>query len=200
LLKFSGWLGVNKVISAVSGRLDVQMLAAMVGAQVTGFYSIPSRLALFVIVLSSSYTSVLAPRLAAFSNKENEKLYIKKALVALVPIIAVIVVWIIFAKPFILLLFGEKYLPAVGVFQALTASMIPFIITVPSVTAIIYAMEKPVFIGVFSFFQLGAIFLLNLLLIPKYEAFGPTITFGIVHSILAIYSWGIVIRHYWIRK
>jgi O-antigen/teichoic acid export membrane protein len=198
LLKFSGWLGVNKIISAISGRLDVAMLAAMVGATATGFYSIPSRLAMFVVVLSSSYTSVLSPRFASFKDKQKEKLYIKKSSIALAPIIAGIVIWIAFAEPFILILFGEKYLPAVPIFRALTASMIPFILTVPSVTAIIYAMEKPVYIGVYSFVHLALTFLLNLYFIPGYEALGPTITFGIVHTILAIYTWTIVIKHYWL--
>jgi len=197
LLRFSGWLGVNRVISTISGRLDIQMLASLAGATVTGFYSIPSRLSLFIVVLSSSFSSVLAPRFASFGNREKEKAYILKSSLALIPIVAGIIFWIIIAKPFIVLLFGEKYLPAVPVFQALAAAMTPFLIATPSITAIIYAMKKTVYIGTFSLFQLASIFLLNLLFIPKFGAFGPTITFGIVHTILAIYTWAIVIRHYW---
>ena len=78
--------------------------------------------------------------------------------------------------------------------------MIPFIFTAPSVSAIIYGMKKNVYIGAFSFFQLAAIFLLNLVFIPKYGAIGPTITFGITNTILAIYTWIIVINNYWIKK
>lgn len=200
LLKFSGWIGVNRIISSVSGRLDIQMLATMVGATATGLYSIPARLASFVIVLTSSFSAVLAPRLAGFDDKEKEGKYILKATLALLPIIAGLIFWIIIARPFITLLFGVKYLPAVPIFQALTAATIPFIFTAPSVTAIIYAMKKTVFIGAFSFFQVAAIFLLNLVLIPKYGVFGPTMTIGAVNTILAIYTWLIVIKHYWLSK
>jgi teichuronic acid exporter len=196
LLKFSGWIGINRIVSSVSGRLDVQMLAAISGAVATGLYSIPSRLASFIVVLSSSFGSVLAPRMASFGDKKQEKSYLIKSTLALLPITAGIIVWIILAKPFMFLLFGEKYLPSVPVFQALAASMIPFLFTVPSVTAIIYAMKKTVFIGTFSFFQLAAIFLLNYVFIPKYGPIGPTITFGITNTILAVYSWIIVIRYY----
>ncbi len=101
------------------------------------------------------------------------------------------------AKPFIQLLFGENYLDSVPVFRALVLSMIPFIFTAPSVAAIIYAMKKNIYIGIYSFFQLAAIFLLNLFFIPKYGPLGPTFTFGITNTILAIYTWAIVIRHYW---
>jgi len=197
LLRFSGWLGVNRVISAVSGRLDIQMLAVMAGATATGVYSISSRLALFIVVLTSSLSSVLAPRFASFGDKEKEKVYLKKASLVIIPIIFGIIIWILIAKPFITILFGQKYLSSVPVFRALVASMIPFIITAPAVPAIIYAMKKPVYIGVFSFFQIAAIFLINLILIPKIGAFAPTVAFGFVHTILAFYTWTIVIRHYW---
>lgn len=197
LLKYSGWIGVNRIISSISGRLDVTMLAAMAGAVATGLYSIPSRLASFIVVLAASFSSVLAPRLAGFADKVKEKSYILKSTLALLPITAGVVVVIIFAKPFILLLFGTKYLPSVPIFQALAAAQIPFLFTVPSVNAIIYSMKKTVFIGAFSFFQLVAIFSLNFYFIPKYGPFGPTITFGVTNTILAVYTWVIVIKHYW---
>ena len=58
LLKYSGWIGVNRIISSVSGRLDIQMLATMAGALATGLYSIPSRLASFITILSGSFSAV----------------------------------------------------------------------------------------------------------------------------------------------
>jgi O-antigen/teichoic acid export membrane protein len=200
LLKFSGWIGVNRIISSISGKLDIQMLAAMVGAVATGLYSIPSRLATFILVLAGSYSSVLATRLAGFGNRAKERAYIIKSTLAIVPIALGVVLWIIFAKPFILILFTAKYLPAVPVFQALAAAQIPFLFTVPSVSAIIYSMKKTVFIGAYSFFQIAAIFLLNFVLIPKYGPFGPTITFAVTNIILAIYTWVIVIKHYWFEE
>lgn len=200
LLRFSGWVGVNRVISSISGRLDIQMLAAISGATATGVYSISSRLALFLVVLTSSFSAVLAPRLSAYEDREKEKRYIVKATLAIIPMVFGVVVWIAFAEPFISILFGEKYISAVPVFRALAAAMIPFLLTAPSVSAIIYAMKKPIYIGAFSFFQLAAIFLLNLMLIPKYGPLGPTITFGFVNIVLAIYTWVIVIRYYWFDK
>lgn len=200
LIKFSGWIGVNRIISSISGRLDIQMLAIISGAVATGLYAIPNRLASFVLVLTSSFSGVLAPRLAGFNDKEKERKYIIKATLALIPIILGLILWIIVAKPFIVLLFSDKYLSAVPIFQSLTAAMIPFVFTAPSVAAIIYAMKKTVYIGAYSFFQIAAIFLLNLIFIPKFGPIGPTLTFGITNTILAIYTWVIVIKYYWFEK
>lgn len=200
LMKFSGWLGVNKIISSVSGRLDIQMLAAFAGATVTGLYSIPSKLASFVMLLNSSFSSVLATRLAGFNDKEKERVYILKATLALLPIAGGIVFWILIAHPFVVFLFGEKYMDAVPIFQALAAGTIPFLFAGPSVTAIIYAIKKPKFIGIFAFFQASIIFVLNYLLIPRFGAFGPAITLATTYTFLAIYTWVVVVRHYWFDK
>jgi len=197
LLGFSGWLGVNRVLSSVSGRADVQMLAALSGAIVTGYYSIASRLALFIVVLASSFGAVISPRLAAFNNKEKEKVFILKSTLALVAVSFGIILWVILARPFITVLFGIKYLESVNVFKALALSMIPFLFTAPSVSAIIYSIKKPKYIGLFSIFQTVLIIALNYFLIPKFGAFGPTITFGVVNTLLLIYSWVIVYRYYW---
>lgn len=199
LLKFSGWIGVNRIVSSISGRLDIQMLASISGASVTALYSIPSRLSSFIVILTASFSSVLAPRLASMGSKSGEKKYLIKACLALIPIILIIIAWVIFAKPFMAILF-PNYMDSVPVFQALTLSMIPFILTAPSVAAIIYAMKKNVYIGAYSFFQIAAIFLLNSYFIPKYGAIGPTITYGITNTILAIYTWVIVIRYYWFEE
>lgn len=196
IIKFSGWIGVNRIISAISGRLDVTMLAAIAGAQSTGIYSVSSRLALYVVVLSASYSSVLATRLAAFGDKEKEIAYIKKSLIALLPIVGGLIIWILIAHPFITILFGIKYEESVPVFRALIAAMIPFMLTPPAVTTIIYAIKKPVYIGVFSFFQIAIIFILNSIFIKQFGVLGPTITLGIFNTVLLLYVWGVVVRHY----
>lgn len=199
LLKFSGWIGVNRIISSVSGRLDIQMLASISGASVTALYSIPSRLASFIVILTSSFSAVLAPRFASMGSKEKERAYLIKATIACIPIIVLTIVWVIFAEPFMALIF-PNYIDSVPIFQLLSLATIPFILTAPSVAAIIYAMKKNVYIGAFSFFQIVAIFLLNSYFIPKYGATGPTYTYMFTNSILAIYTWVIVIKHYWFEK
>jgi len=197
ILRFSGWVGVNNLVSGISGRLDVTMLAALAGATATGFYSISSRLAFFIAVLASSFSAVLATRLASFSDKEAERKYILKALLATLPIILGIVVWIFIARPFITILFGQKYLESVVIFKVLAAAMIPFIFATPAVSGIIYAVKKPIYIGIFGIIQLLGLLGLNLILIPAFGSIGPAISVSLVNTILAIYAWAIIYKYYW---
>jgi len=200
IARFAGWIGVAKVVGAIAGKLDVTMLAVFAGATATGLYSIPSRVASFVLIIASSFSQVLAPRLASYQDREKEKAYIVKATLALIPISLGFVFWIVFAKPFILVLFGEKYISSVPIFQALTAAMIPFFLATPASTAVIYSLKKPVFIGIYSIFQLIAIFALNLFLIPKYGVYAPTLSFAFVNVVLCLFVWTICFKHYFSMK
>lgn len=195
LLSFSGWLGVNRVISSVASRLDVQQLALLSTASAISYYSIAGRLAFFISFLAGSFSAVIAPRLSSFNDRSAEILYIKKSLLALIPVCLGILLWIVVAEPFVLI-FGEQYRPAVNVFRVLALGMIPFILTAPSVAAIIYAIKKPKYIGYFSFVQLTLVVILNSILIPISGPFGPAVTIGFINVLLLIYSWAIVIRHY----
>ena len=137
---------------------------------------------------------------SANEKREKEKSYILKATLGTLPIIVGIILWIIIAHPFITILFGDKYAEAVIVFQIYALSMIPFILTAPSVSAIIYSMKRTKLIGLFSFFQIILVFVLNYIFIPIYGPIGPTITFGILHTILLIYTWYFVIKHYFLNS
>lgn len=196
IIKFSGWLGVNKVASVLAGKIDIQMIALLVGAVSTGYYAIPSRLIFFVTVLVGSFSAVIAPRLASFNNHSKEKAYILKTLLFSLLIIFGLGIWFVIAEPFITILFGEKYIESVLIFRLLIISMVPFVLTTPSVNAIIYGMKKPGLVGYFSVFQLISVIILNFLFIPKHGAIGATYTLIIVNIFLAIYSWFFTVKHY----
>lgn len=196
LIKFSGWLGVNRVISSISGRLDVSMLANLTSASIVGHYSIASRLSSFVIVLSSSLGSVLSTRFSRFDDKEKEKKYLIKSTLFTLPIILGVIIWIIIAKPFVLILFGDKYFESIKILQYLLVSMIPFILATPAVTAIVHSIRKPIFVGVFSFIQIAMIFIFNIYFINLFRGLGPAIAFLISNTVLAIYAFVIVYKYY----
>ena len=110
-----------------------------------------------------------------------------------------VIIWILVAKPFVLILFGDKYYDSIKIFQYLLFSMIPFVIATPAVTAIVHSIRKPIYIGIFSFIQIVMVFVFNAYFINLFGGVGPAVAFLITNTILAIYSWVIVIRYYFTR-
>jgi len=196
LVKFSGWLGVNRIVSSISGRLDISMLANLTTASIVGHYSIASRLSSFVIVLSSSLGSVLSTRFSRFNDKEKEKRYLIKSTLFTLPIILGVIIWILVAKPFVLILFGDRYFESIKILQYLLISLIPFIFATPAVTAIVHSMRKPVYIGMFSFVQIVMVFVFNIYFTNLFGGLGPAIAFMISNTVLALYAFVIVYKYY----
>lgn len=199
LLKFSGWVGLNRIISAISGRLDLQMLAVLSTTYITAGYSMASRISSIAIIFASSYSAVLAPRFSSIGDKDKEKKYLVKSTLGAIPIVLVTLISFVVIGPFINYFFPD-YIDVIIVYKYLIIALIPFIFTAPSVTAIIYAMNKPKYIGLYSFAQLAIVFVFNYLFIPVYGYMGPVYTLAISNTILAIYTWVIVIRYYWVKN
>lgn len=200
LIVFSGWLGVSRISLGVAGRLDVQMLAYMVGATATGFYSISSRLAFYVLMLATSFSTVMATRLSSFEDMAQEKRYIVRTTLVTFLVTLGVLVWIAAARPFIVILFGEKYLPSVNIFRVLALAMIPYFVSTPASTAVTYALKKTRLVGIFSVIQLTLILVLNLILIPTYGVYGPAISIGIVNSLMLLFYWSLVYKYYFTKS
>ncbi len=77
---YQSWMTLAFVASSVSGRLDMFLLTRMVSLETVGWYQAAFRLYMPVQQLASSISRVLAPRFASFSNRNESKTYLKKAL------------------------------------------------------------------------------------------------------------------------
>jgi O-antigen/teichoic acid export membrane protein len=85
----------------------------------------------------------------------------------------------VLAEPIINIVFGNKYLSAIPVFQALTVAMIPFMFTLITTPALIYSFNKPAFVAKLTAIQITFMVVFQLVFIPKLGAFAPVIALGI---------------------
>lgn len=194
LLSFSGWMGVTRVFSSLAGRLDVQQMLLLAGPVATGSYSVAARIATFYSIIIGSFTAVLAPKFAAGKSLPQLKPFILKSLLAIFGLIMAMAFGIVIAKPFILLLFGQKSIASVLPFQALTAAFMPFVASTLATTIIIYNLKKPKVLGLLTILQLACVFTGNLLFIPRFGSIGPAITLGITNSLVLLISTFYVLR------
>ncbi len=95
---------------------------------------------------------------------------------------------IIFADPLVRVIFGEKYIAAIPVFRAMTLAMIPFLLSVITSQPLIYSFNQPKFFSRVTILQVVTLIILDLILIPRYQAMGPTIALGISNTLVVILS------------
>lgn len=198
LLRFSGFLGLQKMFVAIAARLDMLMLIPLAGAYEAGVYGAASRISQVYPFIISSFGQVLAPKMAEFVSVRTALPFLRKTLMVTCLMLFSLTLFYLLAKPVILLLFGVKYLEAIPVFKVLLLSIIGFILAAPFVSLLIYTLKKPHIIAATTFMQLLVITTSNLIFIPKYGRFGPAIGIGIANVLTFIFTASAV--WYYMRK
>lgn len=179
LVKFSGFLGVQKIFVAVLARLDVLMLIPLSNAFEAGVYGAASRIALIYPVFIGSLSQVLAPSFAEFRNGRAARKYFIKTLGVTALFAFSLLIFYLHAEPIVTTLFGSKYHDAIPVFKALLIAMIPFVLGTPFTSLVIFTFKKPQIIALASLVQLVIMYLLNLFFIPVEGRMGPVWGIGI---------------------
>ena len=87
------------------------------------------------------------------------------------------------ADPLVRIIFGDKYIAAIPVFRAMTIAMIPFLLSVVTSQPLIYTFNQPKFFSRVTILQVFIIITLDMVLIPRFAAIGPTISLGIANLI-----------------
>lgn len=188
IFHFAKWIALSRAFSVMISRVDILLLNLLSGGFQAGIFSAASRIALLFALLVSSIGSVVAPRFSAFTSKEDIKRYLKKVSLMVGGISLLMIFSVIIADPLVRIIFGEKYLASIPVFRALTIAMIPFLLSVVTSQPLIYSFNQPKFFSYLTIIQVITIVGLDLLLIPRFQALGPTISLGIANTLVVILS------------
>lgn len=190
IFQFSKWIALSRIFSVMISRVDVLLLNLMVGSFQAGIFAASSRIALLFALLVSSIGSVTAPRFSAFVNKTDIKKYIGKVTLMVGAVSVLMILTVLIADPLVRTIFGEKYIPAIPVFRALTIAMIPFLFSVVTAQPLIYSFNQPKFFSRVTMLQVVSIIVLDLILIPRYQAMGPVISLGVTNLLsLSLSGW-----------
>jgi len=174
LLGFSKWLGLNNLFIQTYGKIDILMLAWLASSFTTGIYSSAARLMLAFPVIISSFSSVVAPRFASFSDPLSNLAYFKKVFLASLGIaVSMGASMMIAARPLIYAVYGEAYLSSVPAFRILTVAFLPLVLSIPVTNSLIYFFKKPFAVSFISGIQLVVVVGLNLFFIPRFSSLGP---------------------------
>lgn len=167
------------MVTSIYTMLDTAMLGFLSSDKEVGFYTASTKLGHMVLSMLTAITAVLLPRLTNYAQKNDNSSFnelVKKSsnilLLLSIPMTAGL---IILARPLVLLLSGEQYLPAVISMQVISPILI--IISFGSLAGvqILPAIGKEK-ISFYSYI-IGAItnIILNSILIPRYGSVGAAI-------------------------
>lgn len=193
IFHFTKWIALNRTFGVAVSRIDIILLAALSSPFSAGIFSAAARFSLVLTLIVSSLGNVTTPRFSVFNKKEQIVNYLKKLLILITLVVIGAIILAIFAKPLILFVFGDKYIQAIPVFQALTVAMIPFVYSIATIGPLIYSLGKPNFVAFVTIIQVITLIILDVILIPIYGVFAPPIAMGATNLFVLIIT-GIKLR------
>lgn len=195
-LRFSGWMGVNRIVGVMQGRVDTLLVVGLLGTYEAGIFAAAKQLALGVPLIIGSFATVLAPRFSSMQKTKLKK-YFSKTIYLSLGLVAGLVFGIIIS-PCIVMLFGSEYQSAAKVLQGLLISYLPFVLATPAINLLIYGFGKPNFIFILSLLQLIIFLGINYFYLPILGVFAPVLALGIINVLQLIYSYSLVF--YYLRR
>lgn len=188
IFKFAKWIGLARVFGVAVSRIDIILLNLMHSSFAAGIFAAAGRIGLVFALVVSALGSVVAPRFSGFTTKKQTLTYLKKLTILTVGLSLLMLVFVFFSKPIILLIFGLKYSASIPVFKWLTIALIPFLLSIVTVTPIIYTYNQPKFFAAITIIQVITMIILDILLIPKMGAMAPAVSIGVSNMIILILS------------
>jgi|GEM_PF-3582237 len=186
VFRFSGWMGLNKLLSSIGSRIDVILIYRILTPHETGIYSASKQLSFGIPLFVGSFATVIAPRFSSISEKDLY-LYLKKT-ISLSVLICFGLIFGIIVSPFIIGLFGSEYARSLTVLRILLFSYIPFVLSTPAVNYIIYALKKPRVIFYITLLNVFVVVLGNMFFLPRFGVIGSSYLQVFANTVLFFFS------------
>ncbi len=199
----SAWpIAVLILTAGVIGNIDSVMIGWWLSIADVGYYATAGRIIQFGIIIPSLFVSALFPTLNKIYQEDKERFIqiAQKSFSALLLLALPIVIGgIIIAKPLIVFLFGNEYIPAVPAFQILLLGTLALFPTaLYSILAIIT--DRQIIIAKNTIGAIIVSILLNIILIPKFGIIGAAIGTIITHWVILMANILFINIPIWINK
>lgn len=169
-------------------RVDLLMVKQMLGVELAGYYSIAANMIDMIYMLPVVAGTLLFPKLSAMSS-EHEKWFLTKNIAVGVTLgVSILVLFAgILAKPVVLLLYGQEFLPSVPAFIYLLPAIVAM-----SINTIFMNYFAALGMPMITVYSPGvaalANILLNLWLIPAYGIIGASISSVVAYFLMLLFS------------
>ena len=179
-------------LSAIFARLysyaDTILLSKMAGDAAVGWYSIPYKITFAFQFIPLALTAALYPRLSEYFVDDKKRLtdtFVQSITYLLVVAVPIAFGISVLARPIILTLYKEEFLPSVVPLMILIMSLLFSFISFP-IGAMLNACNRQKTQTAIVGITLAVNIILNLILIPRYGATGAAIAAGVGNMLLAL--------------
>jgi O-antigen/teichoic acid export membrane protein len=171
LLRFGSWLWVAGLLGMVASQVDVLLLNHWGSAATVGTYALAVGLASKADVVNQSLHAVLLPAASGLRSAEDVRSFVRRGVARSAVVGLMLLVLIPLARPLIGTIYGARYLPAVGLFQALLVVALLDLFITPLVM-LAYTFDRPRLLAAHGLARVVGLGGGALLLIPGFGASG----------------------------
>lgn len=175
LLAFGGWLWLGNGLAVLTLQLDLVLLNRLAPAAAVGVYGLAANLMAKVDVLNRSLYAVLLPAASALQSPQDFRRYIFKSLLRAVMVSLLLVPAALLARPFVVLLYGTDYMPAVGLFRVLLLGVGVDLFATP-LLLLVFPLNRPQDLASVEAVRAGVLLPVALWLIPVYGPVGAALS------------------------
>ncbi len=186
--RFSSWLGGSQIIASAGAKLDVPILFWLGGPVVVGLYASAQKLTSIFPQIAVALENVFSPRFSARHANFAKDTQSYKILTWL--LVACLITCAAISPIAIPLIFGVKYLEAIPIFIGLTVALIPFVLSGPPITNLVYRHGRSHQHFVISLVSTLATLIGYLLFIPFYGVYGAVLSVLIANSLILVLAMG----------
>lgn len=182
VIRFAAPLALLQIVTILYNRADIFMLKSMTGSEAAGAYALAYQTAYVFPLLTQSLLTALLPKVMAMRETSELVAYRRKLLRMYPSVLIATVAAAILAPLLITWIFGDKYSVAAPVIRII---ILGFGITtvVAPLSLIFYALERQIVYVFIHAGQVVMLILMNMVLIPRYEAMGAATTSAVTRLV-----------------
>lgn len=194
--RFSSWIVVWSIITAISSRIDQTIISRYLGLEDVAVYSVGMQLIVIYTYLIHAVSTVLVTKMGTATNKEELWRLVWKAYRWILPATVAIGLVIWPSQYIILFFFGEAYRASMQYYVILSFGVLGMLLAAP-LSRMITVFNRTEFNAIISVVQLMLVLVLNLWFIPLYGVLGAAYVFviNIIVTQLLAFGFGLYLLH-----
>lgn len=202
VIRYGTYLILVNIAALIIGYIDIISITYFRNLTEVGYYNIALPTAYSLLFFSSAIFAVLLPMSSELRARKDRKrlnegvsLLYRYALLIVLPFV---LMFFMFSKEIINILFGAKYLPAQPALSILSIGVLFYIFSNINNT-LFYSFDKPKTASKVSFVGAGFNLVINLILVPQIGFVGAAISSAVCFFIMFMFSLKLISRNITIK-